>query len=137
MPRSRSCGTAELPGIGRRVGALTLVAGILISGCAGETHTATDASGLPTGRAITRADLARIPEAKLRFPGATVVKLVGMDQTQNGEPEDPNPAYTGAILTAKATPAELFSWYDSVLTPKGFVSAVYLRPSDQTSGQAW
>ena len=66
-----------------------------------------------------------------------MVKSVGMNQTPNGDPEDPDPAYTGAIMTAKATPGELFAWYDSVLTPKGFVSALYLRQGDQTSGKAW
>jgi hypothetical protein len=99
--------------------------------------TASDLSGLPTGRAITRADVSRLPEANLRFPGATVVKSVGMDQTPNGDPQDPDPAYTGAILTAKATLGELFAWYDSTLTRKGFVPALYFRPGNQTSGKAW
>lgn len=132
-----SCGTADLRGIRRATGALTLVAALLIGGCTGGTHTATDGSGLPTARAITRADVARLSEANLRFPGATVVKRVGMDQTPNGDPEDPDPAYTGAILTAKATPGQLFAWYDSTLTQKGFVPALYFRPGDQTSGKAW
>lgn len=66
-----------------------------------------------------------------------MLKLVGMDQTPNGDPEDPNPAYTGAILTAKATPGELFAWYNLALTRKGFAPALYFRPSDQTSGKAW
>ena len=65
------------------------------------------------------------------------MKSVGMDQTPNGDPQDPDPAYTGAILIAKTTSGELFAWYDSALTRKGFVPAPYFRPGDQTSGKAW
>lgn len=117
--------------------AVALAAAVLLSACGSGTSAPVDASGLPIGRAVTRADLARLPDANLRYPGSTVVKLVGMNQTPNGDPEEPDPAYTGAILTAKATAAQLFAWYESMVARNGFAPAVYLRPSDQSSGEAW
>ena len=110
---------------------------VLLGGCGGRPSRAADASGLPTGRAITRADLVRLPASRLRYPGSKVLELVGGDQTPNGDPEDPDPAYVGAVLTAKATPEQLYAWYRSVLERRGFAPATDLRPADETSGQAW
>jgi len=60
-----------------------------------------------------------------------------MDQTPAAGGEEPDPAFTGAILTAFTTPAALYSWYDAVLARRGFVPAVDFRPADQTSARAW
>jgi hypothetical protein len=60
-----------------------------------------------------------------------------MDQSPSGDPAEPNPAYTGAILIADVNPDQLFAWYGRVLTKAGFRPAPYFRPSDQTSGESW
>jgi hypothetical protein len=79
----------------------------------------------------------RLPEATLRFPHSELVKVVGMDQTPTHPGEEPNPAFTGGILTATTTPAALYRWYESALDRLGFAPAPDFRPGDQTSGQAW
>lgn len=116
----------------------------MVVACAGHSSVAashpstpTDASGLPTERAVARSDLTRLPEAHIRFLGAVVVKAVGTDQKSNGDPQDPDPAYTGEILVARTTPSALFAWYGAILTGRGFSPAVYLPSSDQTAGEAW
>ncbi len=60
-----------------------------------------------------------------------------MDQTPTHPGEEPNPAFTGAILVASTTPAALYRWYGTALDEHGFRPAPDFRPADQTSGQAW
>lgn len=86
---------------------------------------------------MTRSELTRLPEAALRFPHSKLVKIVGMDQSPTHPGEEPNPAFSGAILTASTTPAALYSWYESALDRLGFAPTLDFRPSDQTSGHAW
>jgi hypothetical protein len=66
-----------------------------------------------------------------------VVRSVGADQTPTHPGEEPNPAYSGAILTAKASPGSLYAWYASNLSARGFAPTTDYRPSTQVSGQAW
>lgn len=112
-------------------------------GCGG-THRApagsspvTDGSGLPVNQPVTRSDLLRFPAARLHFPGAVTVKVVGADQTSTHPGEEPNPAFAGAVFTAATTPDVLYGWYGSVLGKRGFIPTPDFRPADQTSGRAW
>ncbi len=92
--------------------------------------------GLPTNRAITQAELSTHPEAQLRYPGSTLIKVVGSDEVATRD-EEPDPAYAGAILTTNATPKQLYAWYADWLSARGYRQVTYYRMSDQTSGVAW
>jgi hypothetical protein len=78
-----------------------------------------------------------LPGARLYYPGSTVVRPVGASETPTHPGEEPNPAYTGAILTAAASPASLYAWYASALSARGYTPATSFRPSTQTSARAW
>ncbi len=109
----------------------------LSGGCAAGNGPGTDASGLPTSRPIVQSDLRDRPVARLVYPGSTLVKTVGADQTRNPQGDEPNPAYTGAIRVAPATTAQLYSWYGRWMQIHGFRAATYYRQADESSGQAW
>ena len=95
-----------------------------------------DSLGLPTNRPISQLELSTHPEAQLRYPGSTLVKVVGSDEVATKDPE-PDPAFVGAILTTTATAAQLYAWYANWLTAHGYQRVTYYRMSDQTSGVAW
>jgi hypothetical protein len=120
------------------VAPLVLVVTALVwAGCGGSPGAKVDASGLPTNRPVTQQQLLLFPETHLYYPGSTVVRKVGASQTPTHPGEEPNPAYSGAILTARASAASLYTWYENALRARGYTSAADYRPSTQTSGQAW
>jgi hypothetical protein len=86
---------------------------------------------------VTGAEVLRLPEAHLYYPGSTVVKAVGAGQTPTKPGEEPNPAYGGAILTARTSPASLHAWYEGSLAARGYTPATFYPQADQTSGWAW
>ena len=92
--------------------------------------------GLPINKPITQPELSAHPEAQLRYPGSLLVKSVGSDEVATGDSE-PDPAYSGAILTTTATATQLYAWYAQWLTAHGYHQVTYYRTSDQTSGVAW
>jgi hypothetical protein len=108
----------------------------VLTGCASKSGVRLDAFGVPVNAPITRAQLAALPEAKLRYPGSVEVKSIGSDEVATKDPE-PDPAYTGAILTAAATPTQLYAWYTQWLTARGYQQVTYYRMTDQVSGMAW
>jgi hypothetical protein len=110
---------------------------LAIAGCAGSTGDHVDGSGLPTNRPVSQGDLSGLPGAHLYYPGSTVVQPVGASQTPTHPGEEPNPAYTGAILSAPASPAALYAWYAAALAARGYTAATSFRPSAQTSARAW
>jgi hypothetical protein len=113
-------------------------AAALVGACQHPAHrAASDPSRLPTNRPVRRADLITRPEARLYFPGSVVDRVVGSDQTPNRESEEPNPAYVGAVLSARTSASALLAWYGEVLRNRGFVPARYYLPSTQSLGQAW
>jgi hypothetical protein len=114
-----------------------LATGLMWAGCGGSSGVKVDASGLPTNQAVTQRELLGFPETHLYYPGSTVVRKVGASQTPTHPGEEPNPAYSGAILTARTSAASLYTWYDNALTARGYTSAADYRPSSQTSGRAW
>jgi hypothetical protein len=92
--------------------------------------------GLPTNKPLTQAELSARPEAHLRYPGSLLVKPVGSDEVATRDSE-PDPAYSGAILTSTATATQLYAWYAKWLTSHGYHQVTYYRMSDQRSGVAW
>jgi hypothetical protein len=66
-----------------------------------------------------------------------VVRLVGASQTATRPGEEPDPAYTGAILTVGTSPGSLFGWYESALAARSYSPAIDHRLASQTSGRAW
>ena len=125
----------------RRLPAALVAAGTVwlasLTACAGNAPATTDASGLPVNRPVKRSDLASREEAKLRFPGSVLIKAIGMGQTPTKSGDEPNPAFTGAILEVHATASQLYDFYGSSLERSGFTPTRYFLPADQTSGQAW
>jgi hypothetical protein len=110
--------------------------GALTGGCASKSGVRLDAFGVPVNSPVTRAQLAALPEANLRYPGSVEVKAIGSDEVATKDPE-PDPAYAGAILTTTATQSQLYAWYTQWLTSRGYQQVTYYRMSDQISGMAW
>jgi hypothetical protein len=106
------------------------------AGCASRTGVRFDPMGIPTNKAITRLELSARPEAQLRYPGSPEVKPIGSNEVATRDSE-PDPAYTGAILTTTATAAQLYAWYAVWLTAHGYHQVTHYRMSDQTFGVAW
>jgi hypothetical protein len=117
--------------------ALLLTAVAAITACGGTPPTRTDSFGLPLNHPIVRAELATHPEAELSYPGSQLAKVVGSDQIAKPNGQEPDPAYSGAIYTATATPAQLYAWYATWLTSRGYHPVTFYRLTDQPSGVAW
>jgi hypothetical protein len=113
------------------------VASLGWAACTGSSGFKVDASGLPANQPVTRGELQRFPESRLFYPGSTLVRQIGADQTPTSPGEEPDAAYTGAIVTAHTSSALLFAWYATMLSSRGFSPAISHRLSTQTSGQAW
>ena len=105
----------------------------------GASHPATpvDAFGLPIGQPLTRAELAAHSESHLYYPGSKVVRLVGSNQIAKTSEPEPDPAYAGAILTATATPDQLYGFYERQLRARGFVPEPDYHLASQVSGRTW
>jgi hypothetical protein len=123
-------------GTARALAAFVMGAWLACAACSAQKSVHLDAMGLPTNRPITRIELSGRPEAQLRYPGSTVVKVIGADEVATRDPE-PDPAYAGAILTAKTSAAQLYAWYADWAKAHGYHQVTYYRMSDQTSGVAW
>lgn len=91
---------------------------------------------MPVNAPVTRAQLAALPEANLRYPGSVEVKSIGSDEVKTKDAE-PDPAFVGAVLTTAATEAQLYAWYTEWLTGRGYQQVTYYRMTDQVSGMAW
>ena len=113
------------------------VAALGWTACGASSGVKVDASGLSTNQPVTRGELQNFPESRPFYPGSTVVRQIGADQTPTSPGEEPDAAYTGAILTAQASSTALFAWYATMLNGRGFTPAISHRLSTQTSGQAW
>ena len=92
---------------------------------------------LPVGQPITRAELAAYRESHLFYPGSKVIRSIGSNQISRPSEPEPDPAYTGAILTARVTADQLYAFYEHALSPQGFHTVNDYRLSSQVSGRAW
>jgi len=120
----------------RAIAAALIGAWLASAGCSSPARARLDSLGLPTTRPITQLELSTHPEAQLRYPGSTLIKVVGSDEVATRDPE-PDPAYAGAMLSTTATAAQLYAWYADWLTGRGYRPVTYYPMSDQTSGIAW
>jgi hypothetical protein len=121
--------------LGRSIWLPTLIMGV--AACSTGTAAGVDGFGLPVDHPINRAELRSHPEAGLAYPGSTVVRTVGSDQTAKPHGEKPDPAYAGSIMTAAVRPVVLYGWYRQWLTARGYHPVVYYRLADQVSGTGW
>ncbi len=120
-----------------RVAGILLAAATLVGACGGSTAGNVDAFGLPVGQPITRGELLAHDESHLFYPGSTLLREIGSNQTPNPNGEEPNPAYAGAILTASVTAGGLYAFYGRELRARGFHMVNDYRLSSQVSGEAW
>lgn len=107
-----------------------------VTACGAESSVRLDSFGLPINRPVTRAELLSHPESTLYYAGSVVVQTIGSDELATSDAE-PDPAYAGAILTAAATPTQLYAWYATHLAAGGYLPVTYYPMSDQPSGRAW
>ncbi|MDQ6919342.1 MAG: GrpB family protein [Candidatus Dormibacteraeota bacterium] len=109
---------------------LLLAAGVaLVAALAGATgvsyysESSRGADGLPDHRNVRAADLGSRPEAKLFFPGSSVVHAIRSDQGM--DPGDPagTPARIETLLVTPASPEAVQTWYGDNLRAAGWRAA--------------
>ena len=108
----------------RLVGALALLA--LVGGTAGVAYyseTSRGPDGLPDHRAVRAADLASRPEAKLFYPGSTVVQSARSDQSSDPNNPASAPASIDTLLATAAPADALQAWYGQSLPAVGWRAA--------------
>ena len=78
------------------------------------------ADGLPDRRSIRAADLATRAEARLFYPGSTVVRILRVDQ--GADPNNPAsvPAKIDTLLATPAPPDQVQAWYQQKLLTAGW-----------------
>jgi hypothetical protein len=106
-------------------------------GNAGTSASGVDAFGHPVGQPITRAELETHAGSHPFYPDSNLVRSVGSNQIANPAAGGPDPTYAGAILTASATAAQLYAFYEQELLARGFHTVNDYRLSSQVSGRAW
>ena len=101
-------------------------------GVAYYSETSRGSDGLPDHRPVRAADLASRPEAKLFFPGSTLVASARSDQ--GADPNNPAsaPAKIDTLLATAASPAAVRAWYAERLAAGGWQAA----PSNPTGEPA-
>jgi hypothetical protein len=114
-----------------------LAAGLLVAAGCGGSPARFDRLGLPLDRPVTQAELRRLPDANLMYPGSTVVRAIGMDEYKQSGEHEPDPAFAGSVATAPATADALLGWYDAQLTTRGYRRATYYKLAGQSTGRAW
>ncbi|MDT4899715.1 MAG: hypothetical protein QOJ78_645 [Pseudonocardiales bacterium] len=110
--------------------------GGLTAGCGGPAA-GVDRMGLPLHTPVTEGELVARPESTLLYPGSWLARRVGANEHAQPGGSEPDPAYAGVIAIAPVTVTALLTWYDHVLTARGYLPATYYRPSNQVDGAAW
>jgi GrpB-like predicted nucleotidyltransferase (UPF0157 family) len=109
-----------------------LVLSLLLAGTVGLSYyseTSRGADGLPDHRSIRAADLEARPEAKLFYPGSSVVGSTHADQ--GSDPANPitGPAKIDTLLAVSAAPDTLEAWYQRELPARGWaLTPASIRP---------
>jgi GrpB-like predicted nucleotidyltransferase (UPF0157 family) len=115
------------PLISRRlllVGGLALLA--LVGGTVGVAYyseTSRGSDGLPDHRPVRAADLASRPEAKLFYPGSTVIQSARSDQSSDPNNPATAPAKIDTLLASAASADVLQAWYGQRLPAAGWRAA--------------
>jgi GrpB-like predicted nucleotidyltransferase (UPF0157 family) len=101
-------------------GGVALALAATTAAVADYAETSRGPDGLPDHRAVRAADLASRPEAKLFYPGSTLVESARSDQ--NADPANPasTPAKIDTLLATVASPAEVQAWYAERLPADGW-----------------
>jgi hypothetical protein len=110
---------------------------VVLAGCGGTTGPRVDRFGLRLDGPVTQQELRRLPEPQMLYPGSTVVRAIGMDEHEQGEDVEPDPAYAGNIALAPATADTVLAWYDHQLAARGYRQATYYKLAGQSTGRAW
>jgi len=111
---------------------------MVLTGCSGATTTPrVDRLGLPLNRPVTQQDVRRLADARLLYPGSTVVRGIGMDERKQAGEHEPDPAFAGSIAVAAATADAVLTWYDHQLLARGYRRATYYKLAGQSTGRAW
>jgi GrpB-like predicted nucleotidyltransferase (UPF0157 family) len=120
-------GLPRQPMISRRLllaGVISLL--VLAGGTAGlfyYSETSRGPDGLPDHRPIRAADLEARPEAKLFFPGSTVVASSGLDQSSDPSNPAAVPAKIDTLLATAGPAASVRAWYAERLPAAGWQAA--------------
>jgi GrpB-like predicted nucleotidyltransferase (UPF0157 family) len=129
------------PLISRRV---LLLGGLAVLALAGGTtgvayysETSRGPDGLPDHRPIRAADLASRPEAKLYYPGSTVVQSSRSDQ--GSDPNNPTsaPSRIDTLLATAASPDGLQAWYGQSLSAAGWRAAAAIVSAAGENDLEW
>jgi GrpB-like predicted nucleotidyltransferase (UPF0157 family) len=92
-------------------------------GVAYYSETSRGADGLPDHRPIRAADLAMRPEAKLFYPGSTLVQSARADQSSDPNSPSAVPAKVDTLLATAVSPEVLQAWYGQNLSAAGWRAA--------------
>ena len=115
------------PLISRRrllVGGVALLALVGVGvGVAYYSENSRGADGLPDHRPIRAADLATRPEAKLFYPGSTLVQSIRVDQSADPNNPASMPAKIDTLLATAGQPEVLQEWYGQNLPAAGWRAA--------------
>jgi len=115
------------PLVSRRVlllgGLAVLALGGGAAGVAFYSETSRGPDGLPDHRAVRAADLASRPEAKLFYPGSTLVQSIRVDQSADPNNPASMPAKIDTLLATAGQPEVLQEWYGQNLPAAGWRAA--------------
>lgn len=81
----------------------------------------TDGAGLPSCR-LTYLQVAALPEGKLYYPGATILRHIGADEETGGLEGEPVSAFAGAISGTPDSSSVVYAWYRTSLESHGWTS---------------
>jgi GrpB-like predicted nucleotidyltransferase (UPF0157 family) len=129
------------PLVSRRVlllgGLAALAVGGGAAGIAYYSEISRGPDGLPDHRPIRAADLALRPEAKLYYPGSTVVQ--GSRSDQGSDPNNPTspPARIDTLLVTAASPDALQAWYGQSLLAAGWRAAPAIASASGENDLEW
>ena len=109
-----------------RIRVLILVALFLAGGLIGfvakaVVSSSSDSNGeqLPPAPVTYEAVSSR-PPAHLLYPGAATVRVIGAGESVYPAESTRNSAFAGAIVSTSDSPAQVYAWYRSRLTPDGW-----------------
>jgi GrpB-like predicted nucleotidyltransferase (UPF0157 family) len=132
---------ARPPLVSRRVlllgGLAVLALGGGAAGVAFYSETSRGPDGLPDHRPLRAADLASRPEAKLYYPGSTVVQSSRSDQSSDPNNPTSAPASIDTLLAAAASPDALQAWYGQSLSAAGWRSAPAIASASGENDLEW
>lgn len=108
-----------------------------IAACSSNNGSAVDSLGIPENHPVTQAELRRLPESALLYPGSRLVRRIGSDEHAQRNDHEPDPAYAGVVAVAAVSASALLDWYAGQMQRRGYHPAAYYRLATQSDGRAW